>query len=199
MSQAAPVSPFGKGAYPGAGAQDATPSTARPAPAALQHQQLQQQPQQQQWQRRSHPHQQPQSHHQSALPAASSSYTRPQHNHVQMQQQPLGQYASQRAGSNQPSMQHSRQQLPSQPSMYSGPRPGAVSSAPVGRVSQAAAAALGMFSCSSKHPCNRALHAVLCSAAYIVCQMGPHRIGMHLLHCGSNNRRSGAARLQDIL
>lgn len=139
MSQAAPVSPFGKASYPGTAAQGAPPSVARPPSAAPQQQQLQPPPQQQQWQRHSHPQQKPQ----PAATAASSSYSRPQRNNVQVQQQPPGQYASQRAGYNQPGMQHSRQLPPSQASMHSGPRPSAVSGAPVGRVSQAAAAALG--------------------------------------------------------
>ncbi|KAL3147293.1 hypothetical protein ABBQ32_002782 [Trebouxia sp. C0010 RCD-2024] len=139
VSQAAPVSPFGKAPYPGTAAQGAPPSIARLPSAALQHQQLQPQPQQQHWQRHAHPHQKPQ----RAPTAASSSYSRPQHSNVQVQQQPPGQYPSQRAGYNQPGMQHSRQQPPSQASMYSGPQPTAVSGPPVGRVSQAAAAAMG--------------------------------------------------------
>ena len=137
VSQAAPVSPYGKTPHPGTAAQAPSGAVARPPTAAPQ---PQQQPQQQ-WQRPTYLPQQPQ----PAVTANLSTYSRQQHPNAQVHQQPPSQHAPQQTGQNQPGMHHGRQQPPSQPSIYTGPKPTSVSTsgAPLGRVSQAAAAALG--------------------------------------------------------
>ena len=147
-SQAAAVSPHGKGPTASSAAHTSTAVPSRQPTAAPQQQQ------QQQWQRQSQPHAQP-------VSAVHGTSSRPDYQNGPAQQQAPAQYQGQQAGHTvRPGIHQGRQQPPSQQSVYTGPKPAAAysSSAPVGRISQAANLALGsgpavLQSCtaSSKH------------------------------------------------